>query len=64
MELNKLTVHSFLIIRLIAGLIVFTSGTQLNIYVLSIPVTLGHWIDLSIVGWLQLQISGMDSQLI
>ena len=56
--------HSFMVIRLFVGLIVFTPGTQLNIYVLSIPVILEHWTDLSAAGWLLLLIFGMGSQLI
>ena len=60
----ELTAHSFMAIRLFIGLIVFTPGTLLNIYVLSIPVILEHWTDLSAAGWLLLLILGMGSQLI
>ena len=35
----QITAHSFMAIRLIVGLIVFTPAIQLNIYVLSTPVT-------------------------
>ena len=38
----RLTVHSFVAIGLFVGLIVFTPGTQLNIYVLLIPVISEH----------------------
>ena len=55
---------SFVAIRLFVGLIVFTPGTPLNIYVLLIPVISEHWIDLSAAGWLLLLIFGMGSQLI
>ena len=60
----KLTVHSFVAIRLFIGLIVFTPGTQLNVYVLLIPVILEHWTDSSTAGWLQQLILGMGSQLL
>ena len=39
-------------------------GTQLNIYVLLIPVISEHWTDLSTDGWPLLLIFGMGSQLI
>ena len=51
-------------VRLFVGLIVFTPGTQLNVYILLIPVILEHWTDLSVAGWLLLLIFGMGSQLI
>ena len=57
-----LTVHSYVIIHVIADLTVFTPGTQLNIYALSNPVILGHWIGSNAVGWLQLLIYGMAYQ--
>ena len=60
----RLIAHSFVAIRLFVGLIVFTPGTLLNIYVLLIPVILEHWTDLSAAGWLLLLIFGMGSQLI
>ena len=60
----RLIAHSFVAIRLFVGLIVFTLGTLLNIYVLLIPVLLEHWTDLSTAGWLLLLIFGMGSQLI
>ena len=34
---------TFVIIRLFIGLIVLTPGTQLNIYILLIPVISEHW---------------------
>ena len=52
----RLTAHSFVTIRLIVGLIVFTPGTQLNIYILLIPAISEHWTDLSAAGWLLLLI--------
>ena len=58
-----LIVHSSVVTRLIVGLIISTLGTQLDIYVSSILVTLRHWTDLSAVGWQQLLLSGIDSQL-
>ena len=60
----RLIAHSFVAIRLFVGLIVFTPGTLLNIYVLLIPVILEHWTDLSTASWLLLLIFGMGSQLI
>ena len=59
----RLTAHSFVAIRLTVGIIVFTPGTQLNIYVLSISVTSEHWKNSSAAGWLQLLIFGMGFQL-
>ena len=41
------------------SLIIFTPGTQLNIYVVLIPVISEHWADSSVVVWLQLWIIGM-----
>ena len=60
----RLTAHSFVAIRLFVGLIVFTPGTLLNIYVLLIPVISEHWTDIGAAGWLLLLIYGMGSQLI
>ena len=40
----RLTAHSFVAITLFAGLIVFTPGTQLSIYVLLIPVIKCSWL--------------------
>ena len=51
----------FVAIRPFVGLIVFTPGTQLNIYVLLIPVISENWTDLSAAGWLLLLIFGMGS---
>ena len=45
------------------SLIIFTPGTQLNIYVVLIPVISEHWTDSSVVVWLQLWIFGMGFQL-
>ena len=52
----RLTAHSFVAISLIIGLIIFTPGTQLSIYILLIPVILEHWPDSSSAGWPQLLI--------
>ena len=64
MRTYRLTAHSFVAIRLFVGLIIFTPGTLLNIYVLLIPVILEQWTDLSAAGWLLLLIFGMGSRLI
>ena len=53
----RLIAHSFVAIRLFVGLIVFTPGTLLNIYVLLIPVILEHWTDLSAAGYLPLSVA-------
>ena len=50
--------------RLFVGLIIFTPGTLLNIYILLIPVISEHWTDIGAAGWLLLLIFGMGSQLI
>ena len=60
----RLTAHSFVAIRHFIGLIVFTPGTQLTIYVLLISVISEHWTDSSTAGWLLLLILGMGSQLL
>ena len=58
----RLTAHSFVAMRHFIGFIVFNPGTQLNTYVLLIPVISEHWTDLSAAGWLLLLIFGMNSQ--
>ena len=64
METYRLTAHSFVAIKLFVGIIVFTPGTQLNIYILLISVISENGADLSAAGWLLLQlIFGMGSQL-
>ena len=47
----------------IVGLIVSTLGTQLDIYISLILVASKLLIDLRTVGWQQLLLSGIDSQL-
>ena len=61
---DQLTAHSFVVITLFIGLIFFTPGTQVNMYVSLIPVISEYWTDLSAAGWLLLLILGMGSQLI
>ena len=46
----RLTAHSFVVIRFIVGLNVFTLGALLNNDILSTPVTVGHYMDSSTVG--------------
>ena len=59
------TAHSFVAIKLFVGIIVFTPGTLLNIYVLLISVISENGTDLSAAGWLVLLlIFGMGSQLV
>ena len=54
----RLTAHSFCDNHTYHSLIIFTPGTQLNIYVVLIPVISEHWADSSVVVWLQLWIIG------
>ena len=65
MGIYRLTAHSFVILRFVVGLIIFTAGTQLNIYITFVNPCNFKTLDRFKRSWLVIQqlISGMDCQL-